>query len=115
MLSRPGLEQVRAYRDHVDQAMLEFLSGERALPAVDALIELGLHHEQQHQELILTDIKHLLSRNPLKPAYQEQWPLTAIHALRAALDFLRSGFARDWLLRPRFLLRQRDAAPPRLA
>jgi ergothioneine biosynthesis protein EgtB len=80
MLSRPGLEQVRAYRDHVDQAMLEFLSGERALPAVDALIELGLHHEQQHQELILTDIKHLLSRNPLKPAYQEQWPLTAIHA-----------------------------------
>ena len=44
------------------------------------MIELGLHHEQQHQELILTDLKHLLSRNPLKPAYQKQWPLTPIRA-----------------------------------
>jgi ergothioneine biosynthesis protein EgtB len=80
MLSRPGLEQVLAYRDHVDEAMRELLAGERSLPEVDALIELGLHHEQQHQELILTDVKHLLSRNPLKPAYQKQWPLTPIRA-----------------------------------
>ena len=42
------------------------------------LLELGLNHEQQHQELILTDLKHLLSRNPLQPAYHRQWPLTQI-------------------------------------
>ena len=79
MLSRPGLGQVMAYRDHVDGAMLELLGRERDAE-LDALVELGLQHEQQHQELILTDVKHLLSRNPLKPAYLKQWPLTPIRA-----------------------------------
>jgi ergothioneine biosynthesis protein EgtB len=74
MLSRPALDEVLAYRRHVDSALL----GTKGLPA--DLIELGLHHEQQHQELILTDVKHLLSRNPLKPVYRKQWPLTTIHA-----------------------------------
>ncbi len=78
MLSRPGLHDVLAYRHHVDGAMSELLSSARLAPEVAALIELGLHHEQQHQELILTDVKHLLSRNPLRPAYQNQWPLTPI-------------------------------------
>jgi len=76
MLSRPSLEEVLAYRRHVDGAMLDLL----ATDAAAALVELGLQHEQQHQELILTDVKHLLSRNPLKPAYQKQWPLTPIRA-----------------------------------
>ena len=80
MLSRPGLEEVLAYRDHVDEAIIGLLAAERWLPEVGALIELGLQHEQQHQELILTDVKHLLSRNPAKPAYQKQWPLTPIRA-----------------------------------
>jgi ergothioneine biosynthesis protein EgtB len=80
LLSRPGLEEVFAYRRHVDEAVLGLLAA-GCLPAeAGGLIELGLHHEQQHQELILTDAKHLLSRNPLKPAYQKQWPLTAIRA-----------------------------------
>jgi ergothioneine biosynthesis protein EgtB len=74
MISRPSLDEVLAYRGHVDGAVL---SAQR-LPA--DLLELGLHHEQQHQELILTDLKHLLSLNPLKPAYQKQWPLTPIRA-----------------------------------
>ena len=74
MLSRPSLEEVRAYRQHVDDAMLA------ASNLSEALVELGLHHEQQHQELILTDVKHMLSRSPLKPAYQRQWPLTPIRA-----------------------------------
>ena len=78
MLSRPGLQEVLAYRQHVDQAMLAVLSMDRLPAEVAALIELGLHHEQQHQELILTDLKHLLSRHPQKPAYQKHWPLTAI-------------------------------------
>ena len=80
MLSRPGLEEVLAYRRHVDEAMLGFLDGQEPPPEAGALIELGLHHEQQHEELILTDVKHLLSRNPAKPAYQRQWPLTPIRA-----------------------------------
>src|SRR6195256_4237400 len=78
LLSRPGLEEVFAYRRHVDEAVLGLL-GAGCLPA-EGLIALGLHHEQQHQELILTDVKHLLSRNPLKPAYQKHWPLTPIRA-----------------------------------
>ena len=83
MLSRPGLEEILAYRRHVDEAMLamlELLAADRAPLETGALIELGLQHEQQHQELILTDVKHLLSRNPLKPAYQKQWPLTPVQA-----------------------------------
>lgn len=74
MLSRPSLDEVRAYREHVDAAM------GAASNVPHALVELGLHHEQQHQELILTDLKHMLSRNPLRPAYQKQWPLTPIRA-----------------------------------
>ena len=64
MLSRPSLAEVLAYRRHVDEAML----ARNDLPA--ELVQLGLHHEQQHQELILTDLKHLLSRNPLHPTYR---------------------------------------------
>jgi ergothioneine biosynthesis protein EgtB len=79
MLSRPGLDEIFAYRHHVDTAMLALLQDELS-PELAALTELGLHHEQQHQELILTDVKHLLSRNPLKPAYRKLWPLTQIRA-----------------------------------
>jgi ergothioneine biosynthesis protein EgtB len=67
LLTRPALAEVLRYRAHVDAAMHEFLS--RADEATLRLIELGLHHEQQHQELLLTDVKHLLSLNPLLPAY----------------------------------------------
>jgi len=80
MLSRPRLEDVLAYRRHVDGAMHAVLAASRLAPDARGLIELGLNHEQQHQELILTDLKHLLSRNPLKPAYQKPWPLTPIRA-----------------------------------
>jgi ergothioneine biosynthesis protein EgtB len=79
MLSRPSLDEVLAYRQHVDAAMVVLLSSD-VTADVDALVELGCHHEQQHQELILTDVKHLLSRNPLKPVYQKQWPLTTIQS-----------------------------------
>jgi len=69
MLSRPSLEEVRAYRRNVDERMARLI-GRGVAPEADALIELGLHHEQQHQELIVTDFKHLLSLNPLNPAYR---------------------------------------------
>jgi ergothioneine biosynthesis protein EgtB len=68
LLSRPALADVLAYRRYVDDALQELLTGD-VPAAVLATIELGLHHEQQHQELLLTDIQHALSCNPLKPAY----------------------------------------------
>ena len=68
VLSRPGIAEVAAYRHHVDEHMVQFLSGGVAQGCLD-LVELGLHHEQQHQELLLMDAKHVLSRNPLDPVY----------------------------------------------
>jgi ergothioneine biosynthesis protein EgtB len=69
MLSRPSLDEVRAYRAHVDEAL------ERALPSLPQsaldLVELGINHEKQHQELLLTDILATLAENPLEPAYEE--------------------------------------------
>ena len=68
LLSRPGIADVAAYRRHVDAAMDRLL--ERHVEAEDLdLVELGIHHEQQHQELLLMDIKHVLWSNPLLPAY----------------------------------------------
>lgn len=67
-LSRPTVAEVHAYRAHVDDAMLALLAHPRAEPWM-ARIELGLQHEQQHQELLLTDIKFILGSNPLRPAY----------------------------------------------
>jgi ergothioneine biosynthesis protein EgtB len=78
LISRPTVEEVFRYRRHVDQNILEFLeiSNEEQLRGIASVIELGLHHEQQHQELMLTDIKHVFSENPLRPAYmgKEQKP-----------------------------------------
>jgi ergothioneine biosynthesis protein EgtB len=82
LLSRPGLEEILAYRRHVDSAMQALLADPHLATEVRGLAELGLNHEQQHQELILTDLKHLLSHNPLKPAYHKPWPLTPIRARR---------------------------------
>lgn len=67
-LTRPGLDHVLAYRADVDKRMLALL-GSEVVADLDRLVELGLNHEQQHQELLITDIKHLLSLNPLFPAY----------------------------------------------
>jgi ergothioneine biosynthesis protein EgtB len=65
LMSRPSLQQVHAYRDYVERALLGFV--EKAGDDVLELVELGLNHEQQHQELILTDIKHALWSSPLRP------------------------------------------------
>ena len=73
-LSRPSLDEVQAYRRHVDQAIGRMLEAADANPAVASTITLGLHHEQQHQELLLTDIKHAFGSHPLQPAYQAVAP-----------------------------------------
>jgi ergothioneine biosynthesis protein EgtB len=70
MLTRPSLAEVKAYREAVDTRMLSLLAAQPAQSAIATLVELGLHHEQQHQELIVTDVKHLLSLNPIAPAYE---------------------------------------------
>jgi ergothioneine biosynthesis protein EgtB len=74
MITRPALNRVLDYRDHVDDAMARLLRASSD-PSVAELVELGCHHEQQHQELLLTDILHLFAQSPLKPAYKPSEPL----------------------------------------
>ncbi|MDH3755744.1 MAG: ergothioneine biosynthesis protein EgtB, partial [Acidimicrobiia bacterium] len=69
LISRPSVNDISMYRNYVDEAMLVYLADS---PARLDLVELGLHHEQQHQELLLMDIKHVLSVNPLRPAYRNR-------------------------------------------
>jgi ergothioneine biosynthesis protein EgtB len=76
LLTRPALADVLAYRAAVDARMQRLMAAAPEDRELAALVELGLQHEQQHQELILTDVKHLLSRNPLYPAYVDA-PLPA--------------------------------------
>jgi len=83
LLSRPSLDEVRAYRAHVEHHLAPLFNRAEEEPELAALLELGVQHEQQHHELILTDVKHLLSRNPLQPSYLERWPLTPIKPEKA--------------------------------
>jgi len=71
LLSRPGVHEILAWRAHVDERMASLIGDAGDAEETAFLVELGLNHEQQHQELILTDIKHALSLNPLKPAYRD--------------------------------------------
>lgn len=108
LISRPSLDEVLAYRAQVDQRMLEVIAQIEAdantaqKKELASLVTLGLHHEQQHQELLLTDIKHALSFNPARPAYASRWPLAGIHPqpvdwLRHEAGLVEHGFdaARD--------------------
>ena len=74
LISRPTVEETYQYRNHVDESMLQFMenSNEKEWDQLAPVIEIGIHHEQQHQELIVTDIKHVLSENPLKPKYLDK-------------------------------------------
>jgi ergothioneine biosynthesis protein EgtB len=71
LLSRPAVNEIRDYRDAVDAQVGDLLATQTLTAEALAIVELGLHHEQQHQELMLTDVKHLLSMNPLSPAYRD--------------------------------------------
>ncbi|PSB00775.1 ergothioneine biosynthesis protein EgtB [Merismopedia glauca] len=77
LLSRPTVAEVYQYRDYVDAGMRSLMLEISGNSDLESLITLGLHHEQQHQELLLTDIKHILGMNPLRPAYLQN-PLSAI-------------------------------------
>jgi ergothioneine biosynthesis protein EgtB len=85
LIGRPNLADVLAYRANITARITQLLQatlGENK--TVIDLMWLGCNHEEQHQELILTDVKHLLSKNPAKPAYQPRWPLTTVKARRSS-------------------------------
>jgi ergothioneine biosynthesis protein EgtB len=75
LITRPNHEDVTAYRTHVDAAVLKLIENAPADRAEDILkiVEIGLHHEQQHQELIVTDILHAFAQNPTNPIYDSAW------------------------------------------
>jgi ergothioneine biosynthesis protein EgtB len=89
VISRPGAHDVGLYRRHVDDRMRDLLDrlDEGALSKVADTIELGFHHEQQHQELLLMDIKHVLSLNPLRPTYAGSPSATASPDALGWVDF----------------------------
>jgi len=80
LITRPTLAEVKLYRATIDDRMQRLLESRRDDLALADLVTLGLHHEQQHQELLLTDIKHALSFNPTHAAYAKRWPMTSVRA-----------------------------------
>ena len=103
MITRPTLDEVRAYRAHVTAAVLD--GWDRLSPEALTLVELGCHHEEQHGELTATDLLHLFSRNPLRPALVPPRPREAVAAAplawvegpvgRAEIGHAGEGFAFD--------------------
>ena len=87
-LTRPSADQVGAYRRYVDAAVVKFFheAGEAKLREIAPLVEVGLNHEQQHQELMFTDILHAFAQNPIPPAYDPDWRFPA--STRAGEDWL---------------------------
>ncbi|MDM0039834.1 ergothioneine biosynthesis protein EgtB [Variovorax sp. J22G21] len=91
LLTRPSVDEVHAYRAHVDEAVLALLDTASAplWAQIEPIVALGLQHEQQHQELLVTDILHALSCNPLLPAYRPaQGPSLRLAALPAPVRWL---------------------------
>jgi ergothioneine biosynthesis protein EgtB len=96
LLTRPALAEVNAYRANVDARMARLFSGELPAPQREQLamlVTLGLEHEQQHQELMLTDVKHLLAQNPLHPAYAVQ----AVRPAPAVVSSAPDGANQEWI------------------
>ena len=96
LITRPGLQGIKDFRAHVDGHMTRLLRGGEALSDDFChVIEIGLNHEQQHQELLLTDLKHLLSRNPLRPAYHG--PVPAAEPAATALEWAAFDEGVRWI------------------
>ena len=90
LLTRPTLDEVRGYRAAIDERMEKFLSREQPRAALE-LVELGINHEQQHQELLLTDIKHALWLNPLRPTYERAGHASSLQANALTLRWEQFG------------------------
>ncbi|MEL6923936.1 MAG: ergothioneine biosynthesis protein EgtB [Bacteroidota bacterium] len=74
-LTRPGVEAIYAYRKYVDEHMTQFISEQEVSQELQELIVLGLNHEQQHQELLITDLKYIFGHNPIWPVYRKDFSL----------------------------------------
>jgi ergothioneine biosynthesis protein EgtB len=93
LITRPGVAETASYRAHVDAAVASLIEATADGEAVFPIVEIGLHHEQQHQELMLTDILHAFAQNATHPAYDTgwQWPESASGASTEAGDALIAG------------------------
>jgi ergothioneine biosynthesis protein EgtB len=92
LVTRPSAAEVADYRAHVDAAVRDLIGNAdaAALPDILTIVEIGLHHEQQHQELMLTDILHAFAQNPIAPAYAASWRPPAVAAAAGFVE-LREG------------------------
>src|SRR5262249_61693995 len=93
LVTRPDCERVAAFRAHVDAGVERLLAdaGDAQLAGGVRILEIGLHHEQQHQELILTDILHAFAQNPDAPGYDADWRPPPASAASGGLVALPSG------------------------
>lgn len=93
LITRPSADEVAAYRAHVDEAVVALIeqADESACAQIFPIVEIGLHHEQQHQELLLTDILHAFAQNPTFPAYDPEWVMPPAQAGRDAFASLPAG------------------------
>ncbi len=92
-LTRPSVEEITAYRRHVDAAVVNFFrsADQDTLVRIAPLVEVGLNHEQQHQELMFTDILHAFAQNPILPAYDPAWQFPASRRSEADWATLNEG------------------------
>ena len=112
LITRPGVAETTAYRAHVDDAVAALIESTRDIEAVIPIVEIGLNHEQQHQELMLTDILHAFAQNATNPVYDAHWRWPQSESARTTAG---SRIRRQWPdrrhscdrpRRPRVLLRQ---------
>jgi ergothioneine biosynthesis protein EgtB len=96
LVTRPNAHEVAAYRAHVDAAIEKLVAsaGPELMGRIAPVMEIGLHHEQQHQELILTDILHAFAQNPTWPAYDENWAIPKAQQRKAEFTALKPGIHR---------------------
>ena len=111
LITRPNAQEVAAYRAHVDRAVSALIEGadDALLDKIVPIVEIGLNHEQQHQELMWTDILHAFAQNPTSPAYDTSWQPPARRTARQRVCRSPGRHLSDRPRRRRFLLRQRAA------
>jgi ergothioneine biosynthesis protein EgtB len=91
LVTRPDAAEVAGYRAHVDAAVVKLIESTNDLANIAAIIEIGLNHEQQHQELLITDILHAFAQNPTHPAYDSNWQWPASNTGLAGANQLIAG------------------------
>jgi ergothioneine biosynthesis protein EgtB len=93
LITRPTVAEVTAYRRHVDAAVADLISAAEPEKLADlvSIVEIGLHHEQQHQELMLTDILHAFAQNPTAPAYETAWRMPEVTGSTSGFVELAQG------------------------